>query len=123
VNRNTRNILIILNALIIDELVNIETKKSINEKIVHTKSNMFHELLKYPLKPSPNILSNISIVNITVMDLLIVSSTLSYVSLAPYHYSIRTMKLIVTNAIDKFSKVLETTNLLQISIRQFPEFY
>ena len=110
-NRNTRNILIILNALIIDVLVNIETKKSINEKIVHTKSNMFHELLKYPLKPSLNILSNITIVNKTVMDLLIVSSTLSYVSLAPYHYSIRTMKLIVTNAIDKFSKVLETTNL------------
>jgi hypothetical protein len=120
-NRNTRNILIILNEATIDELVNSETKKSIHEKMVHTKSNMFQELLKYPLKPSPNILISISIVNITVIDLLIISSTLSYVWLAPYHYSIRTMKLVVTNANDKYSKVLEYTNLWQISLRQFPE--
>ena len=76
-NRNTRNILIILNEATIDELVNSETKKSIHEKMVHIKSNMFQELLKYPLKPSPNIFISISIVNITVIDLLIISSTLS----------------------------------------------
>ena len=120
-NLNTRNILIILNAATIDELVNSKTKKSIHEKIVQTKSNMFHELLKYPLKPSPNILIIISIVNITVIDVLIISITLSYVWFAPCHYSIRTMKLVMTIANDKYSKVLENTNLRQISLKRFPE--